>query len=94
MATHSTWADCASAFASDDAVYSHRGDASAAQSFDAPMASIDFTPRGANAHQSGAAPGAVSATAPVAAIPEPHTNLLMLAGLAAIGFMATRRRRP
>jgi hypothetical protein len=38
----------------------------------------------------------VRAEAPstVAAIPEPQTNLLMVAGLAAIAFMAMRRRRP
>ena len=36
----------------------------------------------------------IRAEAPVAAIPEPHTNVLMLAGLVAIAFMAARRRRP
>jgi PEP-CTERM motif len=114
MATHATWADCASAFASYDAVGGGtRGTlafdvplarplkssrAFSPLSFDgddgAPLASIDFTPQGANGNPSGAAPGAVFAATSVPAIPEPHTNLLMLAGLAAIGFMSTRRRRP
>jgi PEP-CTERM motif len=94
MAAHSTWADCATAFASDGVLDSPSGDFSAALVFDAPVASIDFTTRGADGNRSRAAAGAAFATVPVAAIPEPHTNLLMLAGLAAIGFMATRRRRP
>jgi PEP-CTERM motif len=41
----------------------------------------------------GAAQRAVEAASTVAAIPEPQTNLLLVAGLAAIGFMAMRRRR-
>ena len=61
-------------------------------------ASIDFTSLGLNVPGGGAGNGASQAPmgtpSTVAAIPEPHTSLLMLAGLAAIAFMATRRRRP
>ena len=64
----------------------------------APNASIDFTSLGVNVQDGGASNGApqapMSAPSTIAAIPEPHTSLLLLAGLAAIGFMATRRRRP
>lgn len=103
MATHSTWADCASTLASYGAVSSRSGGADGTLTFDrafgpvdsdgdgAAVASIDFTSRGASSSQ---APAAVFATTAVPAIPEPHTNLLMLAGLAAIGFMAMGRRRP
>ena len=102
-ATHLSWADCAAVFANDDSVGS-RG-AAGTRAFDAAfslvavdgdgtaLASFDFTTQGAISSQNSAVPGAVFATTAVAAIPEPHTNLLMLAGLAAIGFMATRRRR-
>jgi PEP-CTERM motif len=76
-------------------VGSHGGEAFGMLAFDAPLASIDFTTRSADAKDHGeAARGAVFAATTVPAIPEPHTNLLMLAGLAAIGFMAMRRRRP
>ena len=106
MSSHTTWADCAGAFASYDAGDSRSGagtltfDTAFSQvAFDgdgdgAALASIDFATPGASSHQNSAPPGAVFATTSVPAIPEPHTNLLMLAGLAAIGFMATRHRRP
>jgi PEP-CTERM motif len=64
----------------------------------APVSSIDFTTLGVSVNPNGAGNGlshaSVYASAPVAAIPEPHTLLLMLAGLGAIGFMARHRRRP
>ena len=64
----------------------------------APISSIDFSPLGASVHSDATGNGlsyaSTYSTQPLPAIPEPHTNLLMLAGLAAIGFMATRRRRP
>lgn len=63
----------------------------------APISSIDFTTLGVSVNPNEAGNGlshaSVYGTQPLAAIPEPHTNLLMLAGLAAIGFMAMRRRR-
>jgi hypothetical protein len=74
-----SWAECAG-------VRAVGGDDGAVAS------SNDFATRSLPAD--GAAVTSIEATATVAAIPEPHTNLLMLAGLAAIGFMATRRRRP
>jgi len=62
------------------------------------MSSIDFASPVASdkLHRAGSLQphASIFATQAVPAIPEPHTNLLMLAGLAAIGFMATRRRRP
>jgi PEP-CTERM motif len=114
MASDATWADCASAFASYDAVGGgargtlafdvalarplKSGRAFSPVSFDgdggAPLSSIEFASQGAKGGPSGAAPGSVFAATSVPAIPEPHTNLLMLAGLAAIAFMSTRRRRP
>jgi PEP-CTERM motif len=106
MATHITWADCAVKVAVDDAGGNLSSGADSPLTFDAafsPLAfdsngggvsSIDFTTQGAGSSQNSAVPGAAFAATSVAAIPEPHTNLLMLAGLAAIGFMATRRRRP
>ena len=72
-----SWAECAG-------VVSVEGDGALASP-------IDFATLSRPAD--GAAPTSIDAPATVAAIPEPHTSLLMLAGLAAIGFMATRRRR-
>lgn len=64
----------------------------------APISAVDFTTLGVSVNPNGAGNGlshaSVYATPTVAAIPEPHTSLLMLAGLGAIGFMAMRRRRP
>jgi hypothetical protein len=90
-----SWADCAAEFSA--------GAASAGVVFGEPLkfddgdlgtqtASIDFTTPAAPSNGSSRASTQPSST--LAAIPEPHTNLLMLAGLAAIGFMATRQRRP
>lgn len=64
----------------------------------APMSAVDYTRSGAgdNRHRAGNVQALASSfgTQPLPAIPEPHTSLLMLAGLAAFAFMATRRRRP
>ncbi len=76
--TDASWAECAG-------VVSVEGEGALASPIDFATLSL---PAG------GAAPISIDATATVAAIPEPHISLLMLAGLAAIGFMATRRRRP
>jgi hypothetical protein len=94
---HPTWAECAAEFSFGAASINAALDEPLPLRFDdddgAPVASLDLTtlavkPNGLPQHST-----AVPST--VAAIPEPHTNLLMLAGLAAIiGFMATRRRRP
>lgn len=59
-----------------------------------PISPIDFMTLGMSVNPNGLSQAPIYATATVAAIPEPHTNLLMLAGLAAVGFIATRRRRP
>jgi hypothetical protein len=61
----------------------------------APISSIDFTTLGVsvNPNQIGNGLSHASLYSAVPAIPEPETYALMLAGLAAIGFM-TRRRRP
>jgi len=63
----------------------------------APISSIEFTTLGVSVNQNGAGNGlshaSIYATQPIPAIPEPHISLLMLAGLAAVGFMAKRRRR-
>jgi hypothetical protein len=96
--TQPSWADCAGAFSGDGRFDSAIDDPIYLEADGAPNASIDFTSVGVNIQASGAGNGAsqapMSAPSTVAAIPEPHTSLLLLAGLAAIGFMATRRRRP
>ena len=64
----------------------------------APISAVDYTSSGAsdNRHRAGNVQTLASSfgTQPLPAIPEPQTSLLMLAGLAAFAFMATRRRRP
>lgn len=96
LARPPSWAECAAEFS-----VSATG---AGAAFDGPfpwqfdddgeaVASMDFTTLAVKPG-SGSPQVGVEAPTTVAAIPEPHTNLLMLAGLAAIGFMATRRRRP
>ncbi len=96
LVRHPSWAECAAEFSV--------GAAGAGAAFDGPfqwqfdddgeaVASMDFTTLAVKPG-SGSPQVGVEAPTTVAAIPEPHTNLLMLAGLAAIGFMATRRRRP
>jgi PEP-CTERM motif len=93
LASTPSWLDCAAEFSA--------GEAGAGVVFDEPFqfhdhgaaaAALDFTALAVEPN----GPPQVSVDAPsaVAAIPEPHTSLLMLAGLAAICFMATRRRRP
>jgi hypothetical protein len=63
-----------------------------------PISSIDFAALDVSVHRNAAgnslSRSSIYGAQPLPAIPEPHTSLLMLAGLAAIGFMATRRRRP
>jgi hypothetical protein len=96
LVRQTSWAECAAEFSV--------GAAGADAVFDGPLpwqfddggeavASMDFTTLAVKP-SSGSPQVRVEAPTTVAAIPEPHTNLLMLAGLAAIGFMATRRRRP
>lgn len=96
--TQPSWTDCAGTLLGDgrfdsatDGPFYWDGDG-------APNASIDLTSLGVNVQGGGAGNGpsqaSTSAVSTAAAIPEPHTNLLLLAGLAAIAFMATRRRRP
>lgn len=77
-ARDASWAQCAG-------VESVEGDSTLASSIDFATLSLDAE----HALQT-----SIDAPQTVAAIPEPHTNLLMVAGLAAIGFMAMRRRRP
>ncbi len=64
----------------------------------APVAGIDFTTSGLNADREGSSQGPLRASVygaqMVASVPEPHTNALMLAGLAAIIAFMARRRRP
>jgi hypothetical protein len=95
LARQPTWAECAAEFSFGGTSVSAAFDGPLPLQFDddgAAVASLDMTTLAvepsASPQRSTAAPSTV------AAIPEPHTNLLMLAGLAAIGFMATRRRRP
>jgi PEP-CTERM motif len=87
-----SWAECASDFS-----------LGASAAFDGPsplqfdddasaVASMDFTQLAVKADRSPQRRAEAPST--VAAIPEPQTNLLMVAGLVAIGFMAMRRRRP
>lgn len=76
-APEASWAECAG-------VSSVGGEGTLA-------ASLDFATLSYNDHP--ASPTSIDAAQPEAAIPEPHTNLLMLAGLAALGFMTMRRRR-
>jgi PEP-CTERM motif len=95
--TNPTWSDCAGALfrgASDDA-----GNAFSLFYFDgaeAPIPSIDFSTLGVSTNPNGTgndlSHASLYAAPPVPAIPEPQTNTLMLAGLAAIGIMALRRR--
>jgi PEP-CTERM motif len=96
LARAPSWAECAADFSLGAA-------AAATAAFDGPLqlqfdddaaalASMDPTILAVEPY--GAPQRAAEAPSSVAAIPEPHTNLLMVAGLAAIAFMATRRRRP
>ena len=55
------------------------------------IASIDFTTLGVSVNPQGI--GSDLSHASVYAIPEPETYALMLAGLAAVGFMTRRRRQ-
>jgi PEP-CTERM motif len=92
--TQPSWTDCAGALSGDGRFDSAIDDPIYLEADGAPNASIDFTSVGVNIPGGGASQAPMRATSTVAAIPEPHTSLLMLAGLAAIGFMAMRRRRP
>jgi PEP-CTERM motif len=96
LARAPSWAECAADFSLGAA-------AAATAAFDGPsqlqfdddvttVAAMDLTLLAIQPN--GSPRQAVEAPSTVAAIPEPHTNLLMVAGLAAIAFMATRRRRP
>jgi PEP-CTERM motif len=95
LARPPSWAECAADFS--------LGAGAAGAAFDEPLplqfddeaaaaASKDFTLLAVKANGSPQVRAETPST--VAAIPEPQTNLLMVAGLAAIAFMATRRRRP
>jgi PEP-CTERM motif len=77
-APDASWAECAG-------VESVEGGSALASSIDFATLSL---------HAEHALQTSIDAPQAVAAIPEPHTNLLMVAGLAAIGFMTMRRRRP
>jgi PEP-CTERM motif len=94
--TQPSWADCAAALSGRDRFDSAIDDPFDGDLAGAPQASIDLTRLDVNVQGdgNGASQAPVGTPSTVAAIPEPHTNLLMLAGLAAIAFMATRRRRP
>jgi PEP-CTERM motif len=88
-----SWAECAAEFSIGATAAGAAFDGSLQLQFDddgAAAAPMDFSMLAVKAD------GSIQVAAPstVAAIPEPHTNLLLLAGLAAIAFMATRRRRP
>jgi hypothetical protein len=95
--TNPSWSDCAGPF-----VLSLQGgkvfslyDPDGAT---APVAAVDFTTQGVSDDREGSslAPSRelVHGAQMVASIPEPHTNALMLAGLAAIIAFMARRRRP
>jgi PEP-CTERM motif len=90
-----SWAECAADVS--------LGAPAAGAAFDGPLqlrfdddgaavASMDFSMLAVELNGSSQPRAETPSTA--AAIPEPQTNLLMVAGLAAIAFMAMRRRRP
>jgi hypothetical protein len=94
LARPPTWAECAAEFSVEAAAAFDRpsqlqfdDDAAAAVAASMDLTQLAIKPSG---------PPQVGGerSAAVAAIPEPHTNLLMVAGLVAIAFMAARRRRP
>jgi PEP-CTERM motif len=95
LAHQPSWAECAAQFSGAATAAGAAFDGPPQLQFDddaAAVALIDFTTLAVKPH--GSPQVRVETPSTVAAIPEPHTNLLMLAGLAAIAFMATRRRRP
>jgi PEP-CTERM motif len=90
-----SWAECASDFSLGASAASAVLDRPSQLQFDddaSAVASMDFTQLAVKPDRSPQRRAEAPST--VAAIPEPQTNLLMVAGLAAIGFMAMRRRRP
>jgi PEP-CTERM motif len=87
-----SWADCA-----DDVPHAASGDMANAWVIHAAGAragSADFTAlsAGADGANRDRSPARAYPLQVVPSIPEPHTMVLMLAGLVAIGFMAMRRR--